>query len=203
MYQNGTADSSQRGVVRDPGQTAASALVVRTERRAHALVFWLSGALDRATSPALERALDARAGGVTRLIVDLTGLEYIDSNGLDTLTRTHRRTSESDQRLTFRHGPHVGQRPSELTRDAQLRSRAASRGANTRDDDYYFALAMACADVDHQRPSDRPPGASDGCLGQAAGASDAPPPGVARAAPRTHFHPARRVAGGRPPPSAE
>jgi hypothetical protein len=135
----------------------------------------------------LDDDVDAQAQHARRVIVDLTGLAFIDSYGLTTLERILRRTRERDQPLCFRRGPHVGQRPSELTHDAQLRFRAAvSRRNGPSDDDYLFALAMACADVDHQRPSDRSRVAQRGYPGQAAGASDAsPPPRVARAAPRT------------------
>jgi anti-anti-sigma factor len=183
-----TVDRSTRGVVRDPERPAPSGLAVRSERRADVFILWLGGALDRVTSALVERELQAPAGHASRLVVDLTGLELIDSHGLEALVRAHRRACESDQRLSFRYGPHVGQRPCELTRDAQLRSRAASRRANASTDEDLFALAMACADVDHQRPRDRPRDTLDGYPGQAAGASDPPTlPGVARAAPRTRF----------------
>jgi anti-anti-sigma factor len=189
-----TEGESQCWSVRDPDLTAVGALVVRTERCGAALIFWLSGALDRPTSRVLDDDLDAQAEHARRVIVDLTGLAFIDSYGLTTLERILRRTRERDQPLCFRRGPHVGQRPRELTHDAQLRFRAAeSRRNGPSDDDYLFALAMACADVDHQRPRDRPRAAQRGYPGQAAGASDAPPPpGVARAAPRSRSAPGSR-----------
>ena len=127
-----TTDGSERPVAREPERPPAGALAVRRERRADVLVLWLSGALDRATSALLDREFDAQAGHATRLVVDLTGLEFIDSSGLDTLVRTHRRACESDLRLSFRRGPHVARRPLALTRDVQLRSRPASRRAKGR-----------------------------------------------------------------------
>jgi anti-anti-sigma factor len=114
-----TADASRRAVVREPGKPAVGGLAVRRERRADMLVLWLSGTLDRATSGLLDREFDAQAGRVTRLVIDLTGLEFMDSCGLDTLVRAHRRASENDQRLSIRQGPRVAQRLLELTRDAQ------------------------------------------------------------------------------------
>lgn len=152
-----TADS-KLAVAAAPQRRAPGALSVRREHRADVLVLWLSGKLDRATSVLLDSEFDAQAGQTTRLVVDLTGLEFIDSIGLETLVRTHRRATEHDQRLSFRKGLHLGQRPLELTRDVQLRSRPPSQRGNVSDDDDLFTRAMACADVDHQRPRDRPLG---------------------------------------------
>jgi anti-sigma B factor antagonist len=137
-------------------QIAAGQLVVRWERRPDALILWLSGALDRATSTLLDHELDAPAIRPMRLVVDLTGLEFIDSTGLDTLVRIHQRACEHGDRLSFRHGAHVAQRPLELTPTVQLRSRWATRHAGAGHEGSYFARAMACADVDHPRPGDRP-----------------------------------------------
>jgi anti-anti-sigma factor len=177
-------EPGRRAVDREPERRDARALAVRSERRADVVILWLSGALDRATSALLDRELDAQAGRTMRLVLDLTGLEFIDSSGLDTLERTHRRASERAQRLSFRQGLHVGRRPLDLIRNAQPRARPASRRASGTKQGDYFPLAMASADVDHQRPRDRPWGALDARPGQAAGAGDAPSlPGVARAAP--------------------
>jgi anti-anti-sigma factor len=157
-----TTDAGKRAEVREPERPTTGALAVRRERRADVLILWLTGALDRATSALLDRELDAPAGRAARLVVDLTGLEFIDSSGLDTLVRTHQRACQSDQRLSFRRGSHVGQRPLDLTRDIQVRSRPASRRANAINDDDFFAHVMACADVDHQRPFVIDPGAHPG-----------------------------------------
>jgi ABC-type transporter Mla MlaB component len=120
------------------------------------LTLWLSGTLDRATSALLDRELNERAIATMRLFVDVTGLEFIDPRGMESLVRIHRRANERGDRLSFRHGPHVAQRPLGLIRAVQLRSEWATRPAGVRDEDSYFALAMACADVDHPRPGDRP-----------------------------------------------
>jgi anti-anti-sigma factor len=131
-------------------------LVVRWERQPNVSIIWLTGALDRTTAPGLERELDPRAIDTIRLVVDLTGLAFIDSYGLDVLVRMHCRAPERGKRLSFRHGQHVAQRPRGLVRAAQLRAEWAPRSEAQRDDDSYFALAMACVDVDHARPGDRP-----------------------------------------------
>jgi len=131
-------------------------LTVRWERRHATWIMWLSGTLDQATATLLDRELDARAIGLTRLIVDLTGLEFIDSPGRDALVRIHRRSTMRGQRPSFRHGPHVAQPPAEPNRSVRLRSRGATRTTGASDEDPYFALAMACADVDHPSSDDRP-----------------------------------------------
>jgi len=131
-------------------------LTVRWERRHATWIMWLSGTLDRATATLLDRELDARAIGLMRLVIDLTGLEFIDSPGRDALVRIHRRSTMRGQRPSFRHGSDVAQPPAEPTRTARLRSRGATRTTRISDEDPYFALAMACADVDHPSSDDRP-----------------------------------------------
>jgi anti-anti-sigma regulatory factor len=163
---------------------ALAALAVRRERRAGTLILWLSGTLSRTTSRLLDREITIPGVRPMRLVVDLTGLAFIDSAGRDTLVRIRNRASLSGERLCFRHGPHVSQQPLELTRNRQLWPRPMSRRADVSDEDSYFALAMACADVDHSRPGDRPGGTLNRFPTPAAGASDAlSPPSVARAAP--------------------
>jgi anti-sigma B factor antagonist len=110
-----TADGNKHAVAAGPEPPAAGTLTVRIERRADVLVLWLSGALDKTTSALLDREFDAQAGHVTHVVVDLTGLTLIDSRGLATLLRAHRRAGEHDQRTSFRQGPHAGRVPLELT----------------------------------------------------------------------------------------
>jgi anti-anti-sigma factor len=139
-----------------PRPVAARPLVVGSGRQGEALIVWLSGTLDRATATVLDCELDARMTEEVCLVVDLTGLAFVDAAGLDALARIHRRATERGDRLSFRHGQHVAQQPRGLIRAAQLRSEWAPRRARPSDEDSYFALAMACADVDHPRLDDRP-----------------------------------------------
>lgn len=67
----------------------AGELAVRWDRQDDMLIMWLSGALDQATVTLLDRELDGRAVGMMRLVVDLTGPEFIDSPGLDALLGIH------------------------------------------------------------------------------------------------------------------
>ena len=175
--------SAEAGVAGVGQPIAASQLAVRWERDETALVIWLTGALDRATATVLDRELDARAIGTMHLIVDLTGLESIDSLGLDTLVSVRRRVTARRGRLSFRHGRHVAQRPRGLVCAVQLGSERAPRSARLGDEDSYFALAMACADLDHRPPGDRPRAALNRLPTLAAGASGVLPP-PASLAPR-------------------
>jgi anti-sigma B factor antagonist len=58
-------------------------------------IFALGGSLDIATSPSLRAALlEAAEGENHEIIVDLTGLEFLDSTGLGALIGAHKRASE-------------------------------------------------------------------------------------------------------------
>lgn len=167
--------------------TAAGELVVSRTRCADAVILWLSGELDRATSALLQRELDgAHADDHLRVVVDLTGLEFMDAHGLQTLLRAHQRACENGQQLSFRQGPGVVHRLLALTTSIGPRSRPASAPAPANQQPCDFAPARAGADVDHLRPQrDRPRGTTDRSPDQAAAASDAPP-SSASLAPR-HF----------------
>jgi anti-anti-sigma factor len=140
----------------DRQPVAATQLVVHWERRRSALIVWLSGELDRATATALDHEFDARAVGATSLVVDLTELKFIDSSGLEILVRIHRTVIKRGDRLSFRHGQHVAQRPLGLIRAVQLASEWAPRLARLSDEDADFAVRTACAHVDHPPSGDRP-----------------------------------------------
>jgi anti-sigma B factor antagonist len=68
---------------------------LKTEDGGETLIFKLRGSLDIATAPTIRAALvDATDKGSHHLIVDLTGLEFLDSTGLGVLIGAHRRTTE-------------------------------------------------------------------------------------------------------------
>jgi anti-anti-sigma factor len=135
---------------------AGSQVVVAWGGRGEALIVWLSGTLDRISGTVLDRELDPRAVGTTPVVIDLTGLEFIDSCGQHTLARILRRATKRGDRLTFRHGQHVARRPLGLIRAVQLRSERAPRREPPSDEDSDLAPANASADVDHPPPGDRP-----------------------------------------------
>jgi len=130
--------------------------VVRWGRRRTTVITWLSGALDQTTATMLDREIDAHPTATMRFIVDLTELELIDSSGLETLEGIHRTATERGESLCFRYGQHLAQWPRRLVGTVPRRSEWAPQSASVGDEDSYFALAMACADVGHARSGDRP-----------------------------------------------
>ena len=55
---------------------------IETKRNAQEVVVELEGRLDTTTAPMLDKVIQENTEGVTALIFDLTGLEYISSAGL-------------------------------------------------------------------------------------------------------------------------
>jgi anti-anti-sigma factor len=76
----------------------------------------LDGELDLATAPELDRLLDELARhGHSRLLVDLTGLKFMDSTGLASIVRALRTADDNGHRLSVRRGSPQVQRLFELT----------------------------------------------------------------------------------------
>jgi anti-anti-sigma factor len=81
-----------------------------------AVVIGVSGELDLASSPALEHELERGAASKAQVvIVDLRGLEFMDSTGLSVLVRAHQRATENGQRFGVVKGPQQVQRLLSLT----------------------------------------------------------------------------------------
>jgi anti-anti-sigma factor len=105
------AASSQAPV---PGQ-----LVIEKTLEQDAVVLVLSGELDLASAPMLERELrEAEAAGPRRLVIDLAGLAFMDSTGLQALLRARERANNDGHQLALRRAPHQVQRVFELTKTA-------------------------------------------------------------------------------------
>jgi len=95
-----------------PGQ-----LIVERAREADAVVMILAGELDLASAPTLERELrEAEATRPARLVIDLAGLAFMDSTGLQALLRARERANADDHRLSLRHAVHQVRRVFELTK---------------------------------------------------------------------------------------
>lgn len=63
-------------------------------------VFTLAGELDVATAPTLRGALgEAASDGRHELIVDLTGITFLDSTGLGALIGAHKRAQENGGKI--------------------------------------------------------------------------------------------------------
>ena len=85
------------------------------------LVLALRGELDLASAPALQGQLDrARRHGIPRVLVDLTGLEFLDATGLQVLLYAHRRLQEAGHELRLRRGPKAVQKLFALTHTAAV-----------------------------------------------------------------------------------
>ncbi len=91
-------------------------LAIRRVVDARGVILALRGELDLATAPELEsqlRAIEASHPG--RVLIDLGGLEFMDSTGLGVMVRAHKAAQANGHRLAFRPGPHQVQRLFELT----------------------------------------------------------------------------------------
>ena len=104
----------------DPSVTdvpAPGPLSIDSRRDGDAVIIVLQGELDLASAPDLERELkDAEATSPNRVTIDLSGLGFMDSTGLQALLRARERAGSSSYELTLRRGPHQVQRVFELTR---------------------------------------------------------------------------------------
>jgi anti-anti-sigma factor len=79
------------------------------------------GELDLLASPVLERELERVYGSDGDLVVlDLTGLEFMDSTGLHLLVKAQRRAKQAGRRLALTKGGEQVQRLLELTGVADL-----------------------------------------------------------------------------------
>lgn len=91
-------------------------LTIHSELDAQGIVLALTGELDLASAPELGRQL--RELGCThpgRLLIDLSGLDFMDSTGIALLIRAQGSANSNGHRLTLRPGPAQVQRLFELT----------------------------------------------------------------------------------------
>jgi len=100
---------------RAPTPPGPGALTIELEPAADAVIVGLRGELDLASAGAFEQALRQAEASAGRLVVDLSGLGFIDSTGIHVLLEAQRR---SGGRLSLRRGPDEVQRVLELTRVA-------------------------------------------------------------------------------------
>ena len=91
-------------------------LVVRGRHDRDAFLLALYGELDLATSRVLERKLQMTEGVHSeRLVLDLSGLQFLDSAGLHTLVRAREHWSRGGRRLSLLRGPRAVQRVFDIT----------------------------------------------------------------------------------------
>jgi anti-sigma B factor antagonist len=77
----------------------------------------LRGELDISSAPVLEEALGrVEAAGPPLLVIDLRGLEFMDSTGLRTLVSADQRARDAGRRLAIVRGPEAVDRIFNVTR---------------------------------------------------------------------------------------
>lgn len=99
-----------------PDANELGGLKIRRTTDAHGAVLTLVGELDLESSPELDREIRAvEAVNPARLLIDLGGLQFMDSSGLAVIVRADRAARENGHGLTLRPGPIQVQRLFELT----------------------------------------------------------------------------------------
>jgi anti-sigma B factor antagonist len=87
---------------------------VRVEGRT--AIIGVTGELDLASSPELEQQLDQIwRSDADQLVLDLRGLEFMDSTGLSIVVGAHQRVAETGRKLSVVKGPPQVQRLLDLT----------------------------------------------------------------------------------------
>ncbi|MEO8969130.1 MAG: STAS domain-containing protein [Solirubrobacteraceae bacterium] len=80
------------------------------------LVLSLAGELDLATAPALKAVLeDAQSDGLSHLVIDLSGVQFMDSTGITVLAAAQRAADENQHSLSLRRGSAQVQRVLKIT----------------------------------------------------------------------------------------
>ena len=93
-----------------------SNFAVQTHTTERAITLVLTGELDLVSSPAMERVIDDLSRSDAELIVvDLSGLEFMDSTGLHLLLRVQQRAQEAGRRFALIRGCEAVQRLFDLT----------------------------------------------------------------------------------------
>jgi len=93
-----------------------SDFAVHTHMTGSVMTFALTGELDIVSSPALERAIAELAGSEAELVVvDLRGLEFMDSTGLHLVLQAQQQTHDLGRRFALIRGPEQVQRLFDLT----------------------------------------------------------------------------------------
>jgi anti-sigma B factor antagonist len=89
--------------------------IVRLEAGDGATLF-VRGEVDLASAFALDRELrDAEAPRVQRIVIDLGGLEFMDSTGIHVLIEAHLRAAANGRQLVLKHVPAHARRLFSLT----------------------------------------------------------------------------------------
>ena len=116
MDDSGSRDAAS--ALADNGSSSSSSLrfSARLTNDSEGSVLILEGELDLETAPEVERQLDRiHATLVKRVLIDLSGVTFMDSTGLSSIARASRFAESNGHRLVVRRGPRQVQRLFELT----------------------------------------------------------------------------------------
>jgi anti-sigma B factor antagonist len=99
-----------------PGQ-----LIIDSRREGDSIVLTLRGELDLTSVPVFDRELEQLAlRKAGRLVIDLSGLAFMDSTGLRALLQARERATANQHELALRRGPRQVQRVFELTKTDEV-----------------------------------------------------------------------------------
>jgi anti-anti-sigma factor len=113
--------SEQREPSRAAQLAELGALTMISEREGDVHTICVSGELDLATADSLQRELErVEATDADSIILDLSGLRFMDSTGVRLMLRAHARSRADSDRLTMLRGPASVQRVLDLTGVADL-----------------------------------------------------------------------------------
>jgi anti-sigma B factor antagonist len=105
---------AERGVSEIP---APGQLVIERTRQGETVILSLRGELDLTSAASFERELRAsEEEPANRLVIDLSGLEFMDSTGLRALLLARERAQAQSRPLMLRRGSRQVQRVLELTK---------------------------------------------------------------------------------------
>ena len=106
----------EREPLRAPEVIDLGELTVRSQRQGDVIAIALSGELDLATADGVDAELvRAEATDAASIVLDLSGLTFMDSTGVRLLIQAHARSRANEDRLTLRRGPAAVQRVMELS----------------------------------------------------------------------------------------
>jgi anti-anti-sigma factor len=110
-----TSNTVQHEPLRAAQMQGPGELILRSERNGDIHAIQLFGELDLTTTAELERAVArVEADRVEEIVLDLSGLEFIDSTGIAFLLAADSRSRPDTHRLTLRRGPAAVHRVFEL-----------------------------------------------------------------------------------------
>lgn len=108
--------SEQRDAMRAGELIELGALTMRSEREDEIHTVRLSGELDLATAGEVERELErVEATDAASIVLDLSGLTFMDSTGVRLVVNAHTRARAEGRRLTLVRGQAAVQRVMELS----------------------------------------------------------------------------------------